>query len=64
MQQKIAGKLDNKKYSSYSVHDLNVIPLLTYYNLTSSDCLKKMYKNQTLTTQCAEPIPFASSLMF
>jgi hypothetical protein len=64
MQMKIAGKLNDKKYSSYSVHDLNVIPLLTYYNLTTSDCLRKMYKNQTMTTQCAEPIPFASNLMF
>jgi hypothetical protein len=31
--------------SAYSVHDSNIVPLLTYYNLTSSECLKKHYKN-------------------
>lgn len=29
-----------KKLSTYSVHDLNIIPILTYFNLTSGDCLK------------------------
>ena len=38
--------------------------MLVYYNLTSSDCLKKHYHNHTVTGNCAIPIPFASNLIF
>jgi hypothetical protein len=58
------GKLAVKKLSLYSAHDTNVLPLMVFFNLTSSDCLKKQYKNQTVTGNCAVPIPFASNIYF
>jgi hypothetical protein len=53
-----------KKMSLYSAHDSNVLPLLVFYNLTSSECLKRLYKNETVKGNCAVPIPFASNLLF
>jgi len=53
-----------KKFSSISVQDTNIIPLLTFYNITSSDCLHRQFKNQTYTGNCADAIPYASDLMF
>jgi hypothetical protein len=41
-----------------------MIPLLTYYNLTSADCIKKVYKNKTSTGVCVDPLPYASNLIF
>ena len=64
MQLKISNKLGPKKYTSIAIHDLNMIPLLTFYNLTSGECLRKQFKNQTVTENCVDPIPFASNLIF
>lgn len=50
--------------SAFSAHDSNVVPLLVYYNLTSADCLRKQWRNETIHGNCAVPIPFASSLFF
>jgi hypothetical protein len=64
MQNVINGKLGVKKISVYGGHDSNVVPLLTYFNLTSSECLKRQFKNHTITGNCAIPVPFASSIFF
>ena len=64
MDLKIKNQLGVKKLTSISIHDSNIIPLLTFYNLTSSDCLRKQYKNQTVIGNCVDPIPFASNLIF
>lgn len=64
MEKVIQNKLDVKKLSIYSGHDTNVVPLLVFYNLTSSECLKKQWMGQTVTGNCAVPIPFASNLFF
>jgi hypothetical protein len=64
MELKVINNLGVKKFSSVSAHDNNVLALLTYYNITSADCLRKQYKNQTYTGNCADPIPFASDLIF
>lgn len=45
MQNVIKGNLGVKKLSVLSAHDANVVPLLVYFNLTSSSCLKKQWKN-------------------
>lgn len=60
----IKGKLGVKKLSIYSGHDTNVVPLMVFFNLTSSDCLKKQFMNQTVTGNCAVPVPFASNIFF
>ncbi len=64
MERAIQQKLDAKKLSIYSGHDTNVVPLMVFYNLTSSDCLKKQWMNQTVVGNCAVPIPFASNIFF
>ena len=58
----IKGKFDNKKLTVISAHDSDVAPILTVLNLTSAECLRQKFKNQTVTGNCAEPVPFASSL--
>lgn len=50
--------------TAISIHDLNIIPLLTFFNLTSADCLKKKFRNQPFAGNCVDPIPFASNLIF
>lgn len=64
MENLIKGNLATKKLSAYSAHDSNVVPLLVFFNLTSSECLKKQYKNETVNGNCAVPVPFASSIFF
>lgn len=64
MEKAIAGKLDGKKISIYSGHDTNVAPMLTFLNLTSAECVKRKYKNETVVGNCAEPVPFASSIQY
>lgn len=64
MERVIAGKYDNKKLTVYSGHDTNVAPLLTFMNLTTADCVRRKYRNETVIGNCAEPVPFASSMQF
>ena len=64
MQNVVKGNLGVKKLAVLSAHDANVVPLLVYYNLTSSECLKKQWRNETVQGNCAMPIPFASNLFF
>ena len=37
---------------------------MVYYNLTSAECLRKLYHNETVKENCAVPVPFASSIIF
>lgn len=64
MENVVKGKLGVKRLSVYSAHDSNVVPLLVYFNLTSSECLKKQFKNRTVNGNCAVPVPFASNIFF
>ena len=64
MESIINGNFGQKKLTVISGHDSNVAPVLTFMNLTSSECIKKKWNNQTITENCAEPVPFASSLQF
>ena len=32
--------------------------------MTSADCLRKQFKNQTINENCVDPIPFAGNLFF
>jgi len=50
--------------SLFSGHDTNIVPLLTFFNLTSGDCLKKKYQNKTVTENCASPPPFAGNIIY
>ncbi len=45
MKKLIKGELGNKKLSLLSAHDGNLVPLLIFFNMTSSDCLEKKWKN-------------------
>lgn len=62
MENVISGKL-HKKMTLLSAHDTNVAPMLTFLNLTTPNCLKKKFHNETVTQNCAKPVPFASSLL-
>jgi hypothetical protein len=64
MEKVINGKLDQKKLTIFSGHDSNVAPILSFLNLSSSECVKKKYKNQTFSGNCAEPVPFACNILF
>jgi hypothetical protein len=64
MEKVLSGKYDNKKMSIYSGHDTNVAPMLTFLNLSSADCVRRKYRNETVNGNCAEPVPFASSIQF
>ena len=57
------GKDEVKKYSLYSGHDTNVMPLLNFLNLTNPTCLNKKWKNETVIGNCAEAPPFAANLI-
>lgn len=57
------GKEEVMKYSVYSGHDTNVMPILTTLNLTTPGCLSKAFRNETVDN-CAHPPPFAASLVF
>ena len=48
----------------YSGHDTNVAPMLTFMNLSSADCLRRKWRNETVSGNCGEPVPFASSVQF
>ena len=63
MRQLINGNF-SKKLTVLSGHDTNVAPLLSFLNITDADCLQRKYRNQTVTGNCAEPVPFASSIQF
>ena len=39
------GKEEVMKYSLYSGHDTNVMPLLNYLNLTNPNCMNRKWKN-------------------
>lgn len=58
------GKDEIKRFSIYSGHDSNLVPLLNYLNLTSSECITKKWKNETISGNCADVPPFASNLIF
>ena len=58
------GKDQVKRFSVFSGHDTNIVPLLTFLNLTSADCIEKQWKNQTYSGNCAEVVPFASNIIF
>jgi len=64
MEKVIAGKYDDKKLTIYSGHDTNVAPMLSFFNLSSADCVRRKYKNQTVVGNCAEPVPFASNIIW
>jgi hypothetical protein len=64
MEQVIAGRYDSKKLTIYSGHDTNVAPMLTFMNLSSADCLRRKWRNETVSGNCGEPVPFASSVQF
>lgn len=64
MENVIKNNFGVKKLSIYSGHDINVVPLMVFYNLTSSQCLEKLWMNQTVVGNCAIPIPFASNIFF
>lgn len=64
MEKAISGKLDNKKMSIYSGHDTNVAPMLSFLNLSSADCVRRKYRNETVVGNCGEPVPFASNVIF
>ena len=53
-----------KKYSVFSGHDTNVMPLLNFFNLTTPECIQKTWKNETVKGNCAEVPPFAANLVF
>lgn len=58
------GKDEVKRFSIYSGHDSNLVPLLNYLNLTTPECITKKWKNETITGNCADVPPFASNLIF
>lgn len=58
------GEKEVKRYSIYSGHDTNVVPLLAFFNLTSHECITKKWRNESFTGNCADAPPFASSLIF
>ena len=64
MEKVIAGRYDSKKLTIYSGHDTNVAPMLTFMNLSSADCLRRKWRNETVSGNCGEPVPFASSIQF
>ena len=47
-----------------SAHDSNVAPMLSFFNLSSAECVKKRFKNESISGNCAQPVPFASNLIF
>lgn len=58
------GDKEVKRYSIYSGHDTNVVPLILFFNLTSHECISKKWKNETVNGNCADSPPFASNLIF
>ena len=64
MSRVISGTYDDKKLTIFSGHDTNVAPMLTFLNLTTPECVKRKFKNQTVTGNCAEPVPFASNIQY
>lgn len=39
------GNKEVKRFSVFSGHDTNVVPLLTFFNLTTPECISKKWKN-------------------
>lgn len=63
MDRVISGK-ESRKLTVFSGHDSTIAPLLTFLNLTSAECVRKKFKNETIHGNCGDPVPFASSLQF
>lgn len=63
-QYKSKSSLGMRKISIYSRHDSDLVPLLVFLNLTTPECIKKVYKNQTFTGNCAPAPDFAANLIF
>jgi len=38
--------------------------MLSFFNLSSPDCVRRKYRNETVRGNCGEPVPFASNLLF
>jgi hypothetical protein len=49
MDRVVKNKNGEKKLTIFSGHDTNVAPMLSFYNLSSPECVKKKYKNETVT---------------
>ena len=47
------GKDEVKKFSIYSGHDINVVPVMMFFNLTNPSCIEKSWKNETVEGNCA-----------
>jgi len=62
MDRVVRGEYGQKKLTVFSGHDDNIAPILTFLNLTSAHCVQEKYRNETVKGNCAEPVPFASSL--
>ena len=60
----IEGKYGQKKITVFSGHDSDVVPILTFFNLTTADCVQRRFRNESITGNCADPVPFASSIQF
>jgi hypothetical protein len=60
----IAKKNGEKRLTVISAHDTDLAPILTTLNITSAECVQRLYRNQSWAGNCAEPVPFASSIQF
>lgn len=38
--------------------------MLSFFNLSSAECVKNKYRNISVKGNCGEPVPFASNLIF
>ena len=53
-----------RKWSMFFMKEMNMMPLVTKLNLTSSDCLNKQWKNQTVDSiNCVDPPGFSANLL-
>lgn len=60
----VNGKPQDIRYSLYSGHDTNVMPILMFLNLTTPECLTRKWKNESVSGNCADAPPFASNIVF
>ncbi len=47
----------------FSRHDSDIVPLLTFLNLTTPACLKKVFRNETVTENCGQAPDFAANIL-
>ena len=52
-----------KKLSIYSRHDSDIVPLLSFLNISSHECIRKQFKNETVNNNCGSPPDFAANLI-